>query len=158
MSQDGSVAPKERVNIVYKAATGGRIEEKELPLKLLMIGDYTGRSESTPVEERKAVAITKETFDDVLASQNVVLNLQVSNRIDNRGGELAANLHFSALRDFTPEAIARQIPELQQLLELRDALASLKGPLGNLPAFRKKIQDLIGNEQTRTLLLTELKQ
>lgn len=158
MSQDGSVAPKERVNIVYKAATGGRIEEKELPLKLLMLGDYTGRSDATPVEERKAIAINKETFDDVLASQGVTVDLQVPNRIDNRGGELSVTVHFSSLRDFTPEAIARQIPELKKLLELREALASLKGPLGNLPAFRKKIQDFISNEQTRTLLLTELGQ
>ena len=43
MANEGSVAPKERVNIVYKPATGDAKEEVELPLKMLMIGDYTGR-------------------------------------------------------------------------------------------------------------------
>ena len=156
MAQDGSVAPKERVNIVYQAATGGRLEEKELPLRLLLLGDYTGRADATPVEERKAVAVTKETFDDVLNSQRVTLDLQVPNRLDEHGGELAATLSFRTLSDFSPESIARQVPELRHLLDLREALAALKGPLGNLPAFRKKIQDLIGDEHARATLLAEL--
>ena len=33
MSSTGSVAPKERVNIVYKPATGGAQAEIELPMK-----------------------------------------------------------------------------------------------------------------------------
>ena len=41
---DGSVAPKERVNIVYKSTTGDQSEDVELPLKMLMIGDYTGKA------------------------------------------------------------------------------------------------------------------
>ncbi len=41
MATDGSVAPKERVNIVYRPATGDAQAEVELPLKLLVMGDYT---------------------------------------------------------------------------------------------------------------------
>ena len=43
MAKEGSVAPKERVNIVYRPATGDAKEEIELPLKLLVIGDFTQR-------------------------------------------------------------------------------------------------------------------
>ena len=39
-----SVAPKERVNITYKPATGDQKSEVELPLKMLFLGDYTGRT------------------------------------------------------------------------------------------------------------------
>ncbi|HKT99965.1 MAG TPA: type VI secretion system contractile sheath small subunit, partial [Paraburkholderia sp.] len=41
MASDGSVAPKERVNIVYRPATGDAKAEVELPLKLLVLGDFT---------------------------------------------------------------------------------------------------------------------
>ena len=52
MSKEGSVAPKERVNITYKPAIGNAKEEVELPLKLLMLGDYTQRP--TRVRSRTA--------------------------------------------------------------------------------------------------------
>ena len=48
------------------------------------------------------------------------------------------------------------MPELQQLLALRDALKALKGPLGNIPDFRKRVQELVLDEQVRARLLTEL--
>jgi len=54
MAKEGSVAPKERVNIVYKPATGGAQEEVELPLKLMMLGDYTLRADDTPRSHAQA--------------------------------------------------------------------------------------------------------
>jgi type VI secretion system protein ImpB len=52
--------------------------------------------------------------------------------------------------------MVEQIPEMKQLMELRSALTSLKGPLGNVPAFRKKIQALLQDQTSRTRLLDEL--
>jgi type VI secretion system protein ImpB len=72
------------------------------------------------------------------------------------GDELAVKLKFETLKDMEPEAVAKQVPELQKLLELRDALTALKGPLGNLPEFRKKIQTLVTDPATKEKLLKEL--
>ena len=63
MAEQGSVAPKERVNITYKAAVGDATEEKELPFKSLVLADLTGRTDDTPVEERKAISIDKNNFN-----------------------------------------------------------------------------------------------
>jgi type VI secretion system protein ImpB len=52
--------------------------------------------------------------------------------------------------------VAEQVPELQQLLELRAALTALKSPLGNVPAFRKKLQALLGDATAREQLMREL--
>ncbi len=38
MAKEGSVAPKERINITFRPATGNAQEEQELPLKLLVLG------------------------------------------------------------------------------------------------------------------------
>ena len=56
-------------------------------------------------------------------------------------------LKFKKLDDFGPEGVVNQVPELKKLLELRAALNALKGPLGNIPAFRKKIQALLGDDE-----------
>ena len=58
--------------------------------------------------------------------------------------------------DFTPDRVARQVPELNKLLELREALVALKGPLGNIPAFRSRLQSLLSDESLRDQLLSEL--
>jgi type VI secretion system protein ImpB len=45
MAKEGSVAPKERINVTFKPATGNAQEELELPLKLLVLGDFTQRAD-----------------------------------------------------------------------------------------------------------------
>ena len=49
MAKEGSVAPKERINIKYSPSTGDAQEEVELPLKMMMMGDYTLRADDTPL-------------------------------------------------------------------------------------------------------------
>jgi type VI secretion system protein ImpB len=157
MAKEGSVAPKERVNITYKPATGGAQEEVELPLKFMMIGDYTLRTDDTPLEERKAIQVDKDNFNDVMRSQKLELDANVDDRLSGEeGAQMAVHVKFNTLADFSPENVARQVPELDQLLQLRNALTALKGPLGNLPAFRKKIESVLADDTKRAELLKEL--
>jgi type VI secretion system protein ImpB len=41
-------------------------------------------------------------------------------------------------------------------MELRDALVALKGPLGNAPAFRKAIEGVLADDESRGRVLGEL--
>lgn len=157
MSKEGSVAPKERVNITYKPATGEVKEDVELPFKMLMVADFTGRPDPRPVEERAPVSVDKDNFNQVMAEQKLTVSAVVPDRLSNEaGGELAVNLQIKGLSDLTPDGIANQVPELQKLLALRGALSALKGPLGNTPAFRKKIQTLLEDQTARDRLMKEL--
>ncbi len=157
MAKESSVAPKERVNIVYRPATGDAKEEVELPLKVLVMGDFTGRPDDRPLEKRETVNIDKDNFDEVLKAQGISLNLTVPSRLSGKPDEeMSVKLKVGSMKDFGPEAIAQQVPELKRLQELREALASLKGPLSNVPEFRKKIQDLVKDEDARKKLLKEM--
>lgn len=159
MSSEGSVAPKERVNIVYKPAVGDAREEVELPLKLLVMGDYTLRENDTPIEDMKPIDIDKSNFDDVLRAQKLALDFVVPNKLDAKAEEssvLAVNMTFDSINDFSPDAIVSKVPELQQMVALREALKALKGPLGNIPDFRKQLQELVRDEGVRARLLSEL--
>jgi len=158
MAKDGSVAPRERINIKYRPATGDATEEKELPLKLLMLGDYTMRNDETPLEERKPVQIDKDNYNDVMRGMNLKLDVNVKDTLSGKDDEeLGASLRFESLKDFGPESIANQVPELQQLLALREALVALKGPLGNMQGFRKKIQSILTDDASREKLLGEIR-
>jgi len=157
MAKEGSVAPKERVNIVYRPALGDAKEDVELPLKILVMGDFTGQPDDRRLEDRETTNIDKDNFNEVLKAQGIGLNVTVPNKISGKpDDEMSVNLKFDSLQDFGPEAVAKKMPELNRLLELREALGALKGPLSNLPEFRKKIQELVKDEAARERLLKEL--
>jgi type VI secretion system protein ImpB len=157
MAKEGSVAPKERVNIVYKSATPEGMEEVELPLKILMMGDYMGRKDNRPVEERKPINIDKSNFTKVMAEQNLAVDITVPDKLSGeKDASLGMKLAFKSLADFEPDAIVNTVPELKKLVELRAALTALKHPLGSVPAFRKKLQSLLGDDAARSKLTSEL--
>jgi type VI secretion system protein ImpB len=93
----------------------------------------------------------------VLKAQNLSLDLSVANRlVPDSEDNLPVSLKFESLRDFEPDAIVEKVPELKEIIELRNALKALKGPLGNVPDFRKKLQALVSDEGMRSKLLAEL--
>lgn len=154
---DGSVAPKERINIAYKSDTGSATESVELPLKLLVLDDFTGKNNDDVIEDRDPINVNKENFNDVVKSHNLTMSFTVPNRLEeNSEDDINVDLKINSIKDFDPAAIAEQIPELNSLLELRRALQALRGPLGNVPAFRKTIQAILENEDTRKQVMEEL--
>lgn len=158
MAKEGSVAPKERINITFKPAIGGAQEEVELPLKLLVLGDFTQREDTRKVEDRKPISIDKNTLDEVLAKQALSLTLSVPNRLQetDEADELAVQVRINAMKDFNPAHLVEQVPQLQKLMALREALVALKGPLGNTPSFRKAIENALADDQARARVLVEL--
>jgi len=157
MPRESSVAPKERVNIVYRPATGDASEEVELPLKILVMGDFTMKEDDTPLEDRKSINIDKDNFNDVLQAQDVKLETVVDNTLsDEEDAKMTVSLDFKSMKDFEPDEIIKKVPELNKLVELREAMKALKGPLGNVPDFRKKIQEIVKDEGARARLLKEL--
>jgi len=156
MPREQSIAPKERVNITYQSSVEGAQEEVELPLRILMLGDYTGRNDERPIEERTPISIDKQSFDKVLESQDLEVSLSVDNTLTEENGCLEARLRFRKLSDFRPEAIVAQVPELARLLEIRRALVALKGPIANRPRFAREIERILADPDARARLGREL--
>lgn len=154
---DGSYAPKERINITYKAKTNGQNEDVELPLKLMVMANLKGKNE-TPLEEREILQINKINFDQVMRKLNITTSFSVKNTLGTGAEELDVKLNIASMKDFSPDSLAKQIPELNKLLQLREALMALKGPMGNIPDFRKAVLEALKNKKTKEKLLLEIKQ
>jgi len=159
MANDGTVAPKERINIKYVPATGDQQAEIELPLRMMVVGDFKGHTEETLLEERQAVSVNKTNFNAVMQEAELKLEVNVDDHLSETpdpDASLSASINFNTLDDFTPDNLAKNVPELNKLLELREALVALKGPLGNVPAFRKKLQTLLEDAENRDKLASEI--
>jgi type VI secretion system protein ImpB len=157
---DGSTPPQERINVKYIPATKGK-PEKELPFKLLMVGDYTGKPDDRPLEERAPVEIDKDTFTEVMRKHNLTLPLgeedYLSEEDEKNQIKKAVVLSFNTPRDFEPSSIIKQVPRLRRLLELRQALEALKQPVADKREFRRELQRILNDEQQWKRLLAELK-
>jgi type VI secretion system protein ImpB len=93
----------------------------------------------------------------VMAQQGLKVTLTAADKLaGDANATMNVTLQFKNLNDFSPESVVNQVPELKKLLELRSALNALKGPLGNLPAFRKKLQSMLADEEGRKALIKEL--
>ncbi len=157
MRNDGSVAPKERVNIMYKSDVGTAEQMVELPLKVMVLGDFTFKEDERPVEKRKPINIDNQNFDEVMRGQNLSLNLDVPDKLTGEiENSIPINLKIDTMEDFNPDNIAAQVPEMKKVVDLRQALMAVKGPLGNVPALRKSIQKIMDNEKERASLMKEL--
>lgn len=129
MAKKASKARESRVNIqISDGLRGGA--EPELPFRVLVMGDYTLKEDKRAVYDRKPVDINKSNFDAVMQSFNLSLDLNVADRISG-SGELPVSLKFGTLKDFRPESIARQVPQLKNLVGLRDAMKALRPVLGD---------------------------
>ncbi len=62
MAKEGSVAPMERVNIVYKRLRETPRKRWNCRLKLLVMGDFTLAQDDRRVEERDPINVDKGTI------------------------------------------------------------------------------------------------
>jgi len=152
-----SESPKERINITYKPKTGGLSEEIEIPYKMMVLGEFNPDAESQVIEEKKVINVNKGNFNDVLAKQNISIGFSVDDKLSgDEDSEITVDLKINSMKDFSPESIVENVDELKKLMELRESLIALKGPLGNMPAFRDAISNAISDEAEREKLLAEL--
>ncbi|WP_297198385.1 type VI secretion system contractile sheath small subunit, partial [uncultured Pluralibacter sp.] len=124
-----SEVPKARINLKLDLHTGGAGKKTELPLKLLVTGDFSNGQEKAPLSEREKQNINKNNFDSVLAEYAPRVSLAVKNTLAGDGSEENVDLTFRSMNDFTPEQVARQIPQLKAMLAMRSLLRDLKANL-----------------------------
>jgi type VI secretion system protein ImpB len=134
-----------RVHITYDVETGGAIELKELPFVVGVLGDFTGQpTEPLPkLKERKFVEVNPDNFDSVLEGMKPHLAFSVENKLSD---------------DFEPENVARQVPPLKQLLDLRQRLSDLRGSLQGNDKLEELLLEAVGNTEKLDKLKGEIKE
>ncbi len=139
--------PYDRIKVTYVSDHSANKEETELPLKLLMLGDYKGVEDPDSISDRKAVSINKNNFAEVMSAFNVTLQHSVSDRLSdarkNMQPTLAVDIKFDSLRDFHPDAFSKQVPELAKLIKFRELLTKAKTHPKNIQQTVKEIEQLL---------------
>ena len=134
--------PPARINIQLSVDNGGAQKKMELPLKLLVLGDFKMDGDESRLIEREKINVNKDNFDGVMESMNVELKCPVE-------------LKFTSMKSFEPMEIVKQVPELNRLMAVRNLIKDLGSNLLDNREFRKKMESLLKDKISAQQLLQE---
>lgn len=150
---------KPRVQITYDVEIGDAQEMKELPFVMGVMSDLTGNPEEPlpKLKERKFVEVDRDNFNDFLKKQKPHLAFKVDDKLsDDPDAQLAIDLKFKSMKDFEPEHVVKQIPVLNEMLEIRQRLKSLQSRVSSSDEVTDFLKDILGDETKRNAIAAEL--
>jgi type VI secretion system protein ImpB len=116
-----------RVQIEYDVELYGAEKKVQLPFVMGVLADLSGKSadELPAVADRKALEIDVDNFDERLKAMKPKVQFTVPNTLTGEGN-MAVDITFESMEDFSPANVARKVDALNKLLEARTQLANLK--------------------------------
>lgn len=148
--------PPARVNIKLDIDKGGAQKKVELPFKMLVLGDFSQKGDSTRLVDKEKINVNKDNFNQVMESMDLGLNMSVENKINPGGGDMKVDLKFKNIKDFSPLEIVKQVPQLSKLLAARNLVKDLKSNLMDNKEFRKKLEAIMSDKTAMDSLVAEL--
>ena len=115
-----------RVQIEYDVELYGAQKKIQLPFVMGVMADLSGNpKEPLPqVADRKFLEISNDNFDERLKAMKPRVAFQVPNTLTGEGN-VAVDITFESMDDFSPAAVARKVEALNKLLQARQQLANL---------------------------------
>ncbi|QHQ36554.1 type VI secretion system contractile sheath small subunit [Algicella marina] len=115
-----------RVQIEYDVELYGAEKKVQLPFVMGVMSNLAGKSEvpQPVVADRKFLEIDVDNFDDRMKSMKPRASFSVPNTLTGEGN-MAVDITFESMDDFSPAAIARNVEPLRKLLEARSQLSNL---------------------------------
>ena len=115
-----------RVQIEYDVEVYGAQKKVELPFVMGVMADLSGKplDPLAPVADRKFLEIDVDNFDERMKACKPRVAFQVPNTLTGEGN-LAVEMTFQSMDDFSPAAVARKVDALNKLLTARTELANL---------------------------------
>ena len=135
-----------RVHITYEDPYNAE-RRIELPFVMGVMSDLSGNNsniEKPEVGDRKFLEFDMDNFEARMAAIEPGAAFKVENKLgDGAGEKMSIDLHFRKMDDFSPAAVARQVPALNALLDARTQLANLLRYMDGKVAAEDQIKALL---------------
>jgi type VI secretion system protein ImpB len=115
-----------RVHIEYEVETFGSRQKVELPFVMGVMSDLSGKSnvEKKKLADRDFVEFDMDNFEQKMEAIAPRAAFTVDNTLTGEG-KMGVDMTFKSLDDFSPGAVAKNVPALAKLLEARSQLNDL---------------------------------
>ena len=116
----------------------------EMPFKLLVVAELGARDLETgkSTDRAKRIKIDRQSFDEVMAGFDLQVELAVPDRLGGGDRPRIVRIALPDLKAFKPDALAAQIPEMRELVELRGALLEMRSGKRTLDEVRAKLASM----------------
>ena len=146
------------MQITYDVEDGGATASRELPLVAGVVSDLSGDA-NDPVDygERQFVEVEQGRVDSLMKRIRPELKFSVKDEISGeQDAEIAVNLEFESIEDFSPLGVAAQIPQTAKLLEARRQLADLYGKIESNEKLDGILGEILADDDKQKKLRAEL--
>lgn len=142
--------PKSRITLTYKTEVNGEPAVVDLPLRLMVLGDFSGGSSKDrqlDLEERKLRSLDGRNTNDVMKDMKISLDVVVPNKIDPAEEGMRVQLDIDSMNSFSPEEVAKQVPQIRSLLLLKKLLEEIQSNIANKKEFASLVNKLFANKE-----------
>ncbi len=148
-----------RVQVEYDVELYGAEKKVNLPFVMGVMADLSGKSEVTKdqrVEDRKFLDIDADNFDDRMKSIKPRVAFNVPNVMTGEGN-LAIDVSFESMDDFSPDKVAEKVDGVKELLEARRQLSNLLSYMDGKTGAEELITKLLEDETLLKALASKAK-
>jgi type VI secretion system protein ImpB len=135
-----------RVQIEYDVEVYGAEKKVQVPFVMGVLADLSGNPAEPleSIEDRKMLEIDVDNFDSRLKATRPRAAFTVPNTLTGEG-DMAVDISFESMDDFSPAAVARKVGSLNKLLQARTQLSNLitymDGKAGAEDLIAKALED-----------------
>ena len=153
--------PKSRLTLRYKTEVSGQPEDVSLPLRLLVEGNFSmgsSKDRKLDLEERRLRTLEGTNTDAVMKDMGMSLKFAVSNKIDPETAEdMDVEIPIDSMRSFSPDHVAKHVPKLRGILQMKKLLEEVISNVDNRKDFRKLLNELMSDEEALGKMMEQLK-
>jgi type VI secretion system protein ImpB len=142
--------PKSRITLTYKTEVDGEPAVVDLPLRLMVLGDFsngTSKDRKDELDQRQLRSLDGSNIGEIMKDMNINLDVVVPNKINANEQDMRVQLNIDSLKSFTPEEIAKQVPQIRSLLLLKKLLEEIQSNVANKKEFAQLLSKLYSSEE-----------
>jgi len=152
--------PKSRLTLTYRTNVNGQLEDKQLPFRLLIMGDLsngTSKDRALELDQRNFRHLDGRNLNAVIADMKMKMELSIDNKVDpDKADTIDVVLPLRGMKSFSPADIAENVPKLKALLLLKKLLLEVQNNIDNRKEFRNLLRQVAEDPNLAAAIRQEL--
>lgn len=152
--------PKSRITLTYKTEVDGQPAVVDLPFRILALGDFSGGSSKDrqiDLEERGLRSLDGRNTNQIMKDMKISLDIVVPNKINPQEESMRVELNLDSMNAFSPESVAKQVPQIRSLMLLKKLLEEVQSNVANKKEFAQLLNKLFSSKESLESMREKLK-